>query len=255
MAIVPLKDATLLLGGVDLGPYSNQFMLDIDREALDKTNFASDGWKEFTGGLNGATWNYQGFLDPTVVEPRLLLINPTSADPGIALGGASEPVVSMVTITRPPAEEDIAFMMRCIRTKVNPGSAKVGQLAEYNVTLLADSPMLRGQVLGIGSAVTASGESDGFEISAVGATQRLYASLHVAATAADTLDVEIESDVDGDFNSPTTRATFAQVDGTTAHAYEYVTAAGPITDTFWRVKWTLGDAGPFSFTVFMAIAS
>lgn len=55
MAIVAISVSRIRIGGTE---YSGQIagaVLNLDREALDKTNFDSAGWKEFVGGARSAT--------------------------------------------------------------------------------------------------------------------------------------------------------------------------------------------------------
>jgi hypothetical protein len=65
----------------------------------------------------------------------------------------------------------------------------------------------------------------------VAANEFLYATLHVFS-AGTTITVQVQSDDNSGFSSPTTRATFSGV--TTAGGNWVTRVAGAITDTYWR---------------------
>jgi hypothetical protein len=52
------------------------------------------------------------------------------------------------------------------------------------------------------------------------------------------------------FPSPATRLTFAQK---TAAGYEFKSAAGAITDDWWRVDWTIGGTATPTFSFVVAV--
>src|SRR5690606_8311913 len=105
-----------------------------------------------------------------------------------------------------------------------------GQLAKATGSVDSTGPL--GSVLNLGQA--ASG-------------QHVYASLHVFA-AGTTITVLVESDDSADFASPTTQATIGPI---TARGGTWVTSAGPITDTHYRLN---VSAVTGTFTVAAALA-
>jgi len=123
---------------------------------------------------------------------------------------------------------------------------------KFGVTAEGRGDLIKGNVLFPLSTVTSSDTSTGQVLGAVGATEYLYAALHVfSVSAADTLDVIIQSDTVG-FSSPTTRVTFTQK---AAIGSQYATpVAGAITDTYWRISYTVAGSDPsISFAVVMGI--
>ena len=99
--------------------------------------------------------------------------------------------------------------------------------------------------------MSASGDSGtGIQLGAVSATQSVHASLHALTVSGGTLDVTVESDTASGFPSTTTRITFAQI---TAVGSEFASAAGAITDEYWRVDFTVGGGGTFDFVVCVGI--
>lgn len=107
--------------------------------------------------------------------------------------------------------------------------------------------LARGALLATNAVRTASGAGGSVTLGAIAATERVYAALHVFA-ANGTLDVTVQSDADGVFpGGASTRITFPQA---TTVSSAWLSLAGPITDTFWRVAWTIGGGSPsFAFAV------
>ena len=147
-------------------------------------------------------------------------------------------------------------LLRIVRERlpdlVQPG-ATLGEMMRFSVSAEATGDLIRGNVLFPLTTATTSGQSAAQNLGAVTATQYLYGALHVtAASAADTLDVVIQSDDAEGMASPTARITFTQK---TAIGSQWATPVlGAITDTWWRIDYTIGGASPsFDFTVMMGI--
>lgn len=93
-------------------------------------------------------------------------------------------------------------------------------------------------------SVTATGNGASQTLGAVLSTQNLYLRLHSVAVpggTTPTLTVVFESSLIGDFTDAVTLQTFTVV--TTSRAKESFTLAGPITDTHYRFRWTVGGSG------------
>jgi hypothetical protein len=115
-------------------------------------------------------------------------------------------------------------------------------------------PLILGCIMLTG-AKTATATGTAYQLGEVTAAQYLYAQLHVFAQSGTTptLDVTVESDDAEGFSSPTTRITFAQIAGASVPTAVWATpVAGAITDTWWRVKATIGGSDP-SFTIAVAV--
>lgn len=133
-----------------------------------------------------------------------------------------------------------------------------GTVGEMNAFTVRGSgqgyPLVLGRVMMTG-AKTETTTGTAYELGAVTAAKYLYAQLHVFAQSGTTptLDVIVESDDAEGFSSPTTRITFAQVAGASVPTATWATpVAGAITDTWWRVKATLGGTEP-SFAIAVAV--
>ena len=153
------------------------------------------------------------------------------------------------------ADGSVAYTMNGIALSYSPFGGEVGQLAMASVKgRSASSPVVRGKVLHpLGTARSASGTGTGRQLGAVVAGKSVYAALHVASATGTTpsLTVKVQSDDNGSFTTPTDRITFTAETDATSH-YQWGSAAGAITDDYWRASWTISGTGP-SFTFLLAV--
>lgn len=145
----------------------------------------------------------------------------------------------------------LAYFFKSTQSEYTPGGA-IGELLGFSWAAGANDRLSRGNVLEsarVASTDTSIEQGNGVVLT----DQNLYAALHVLSVSGttSTLDVIIQSDATG-FAGPNNRITFTQATGITS---EYATpVAGPITDDFWRVSYTVGGANEeFVFIVVMAI--
>jgi hypothetical protein len=240
MSNLILKDVKAYMGHLALHGYSNEIELNWSAEIKDHTVF----------GL-GTRRNKAGLL---VVDASMSGFNDFDEDTGIDAGlygriGAVSAPLSVAPVGN--AENEVVFFTSKVNGVYTPIGGTVGDMAEYSLDCKgAGVALIRGLVGGLG-AKTATGNGTGHQTGAVSAVQRIGAALHVVAASGTTptLDVVIESSVDNTFASPTTRLTFAQLTGVGS---EFKSLVGPITDTYWRAKWTIAGTTP-SFTVFIAL--
>lgn len=239
MATTVLNDVKLLRGGYDLSGKSNRFLAGFGTEALDDTGFGNGGARAFLPGLNTAAFEHAGMVDLGAGAYEDILWSEQ--------GTADLPI----TVAVPGAAGDLAYLFRGIPSQLTLGG-QVGELYAFSVSAQGSGAIGRGLVLEDGStARTATFDGSVFELAAGPASgQFLYATLHVlSASAADTLDVVIESDDNDDMTSATSRITFTQA---SAVGSEWKALAGPVTDEFYRVAVTIGGTDP-SFSFYVAI--
>ena len=148
-------------------------------------------------------------------------------------------------------------MMHCGRDLSYDFGGAVGSMLKISASGgAAADKLVRGYVMIPKAAYTASDVGTSAELGAALVTQRVYAALHVfTVTGTDpTLDVIVESDADDAWGAGnTTRITFTQA--TAASSQWKKSAVGAITDTFWRVGYTIGgtDTPTFTFAVTVGI--
>lgn len=239
-----LTDVRLFAVGADLTGNSNKVEISAEMEEKDVTNYRSGGWKEVLAGLGSAELSGGGQWeagDPGLVDDaswsQLGGVGPWTAGPdGAAVG-------------------DPAYFMNALRCDYKLGDA-VGEVAPWSGTAKSSWPLVRGQIAHPpGSAQTASGAGTALNLGAVAADKRLYASLHVlsvAGTSTPTITARVESDDAGGFASPTTRLTFTAA--TAAGGQILRTDGTAITDTWWRLAWTISGTTPsFMFAAALGI--
>lgn len=240
-----LVDAVIWLGQYDLSGDHNSVSLTQTVEALKATTFGpTTTTHKNIAGMRGASFEGSGLLSygASEVEDALrskfaVVDVPLSI---MADGGQAT---------------ETAWFMKSLLTEYTPMGGTVGEVHGFTLKgAPSKSPLVRGQVFAAKAARTATGNSGtAVQLGAVGATQRIYAALHVFAASGTTptLDVTVKSDDAVGFASPTTVLTLAQA---TAASSEFKSAAGAITDTYWRVDWTVGGTSPsFTFAVVLGI--
>lgn len=242
MAFQVLANCKAYLDGYDLTGHSNKVELLYSADILDKTVFGETA-KTKIAGLKNVEMNLEGFWEAgagkidTLAEANLgvagkiITLCPTG-------GAANEPF----------------FSFKNMLGEYSAGAA-VGELFpfSYNGQGSDSQGLIKGTVLENG-AKTATANGTSRQLGAVGATQYLYAVMHVLAVSGTnpTLDMIIQCDDNAGFTSPTSKITFARA---TAIGSQWGTrVAGAITDDYWRASWTIGGTGGPSFTVFVGVA-
>jgi hypothetical protein len=128
--------------------------------------------------------------------------------------------------------------------------ASVGEALAFSVAgELCRSSFGRGRLMHVASAATATANGTGQLLRAISTAKRAWATLHVLTVDGTdpSMTVIIQSDDNADFSSATTRATFTAA---TAATGELVEIEGPVTDTYWRARFTISGTSPeFSFVV------
>jgi hypothetical protein len=243
-----LLNVRIFAAGADLTGQSNKVELACEIEDKDATPFRPEGtggWKEVLGGLASTSVNASGHWeagDPGLIDdvawanlsgrtPHPWTVCPTAAGVG-----------------------DLAYTAERLLTTYKQGEA-VGEVAPWEAQAAGNGILVRGQVAHPpGTARTASGNGTGINLGALTSAQKLRASLHVLSASGTTpsLTVRVESDADNTWASPTTQATFTAA---TAAGGQSAIVSGPITDTWWRVAWTISGTTPsFLFIAALGIA-
>lgn len=232
-----LVNCKLYVDGYDLSGDHNALAMLPEIEPLDATAFGM-GTRKHIAGLKTLTFNHQGIWNAGTGAVEDVLHGD--------LGVVNKP---MTIAPKTGAEGEVAYFLRSHISAYRPG-ASIGELFAFSVEgEVSDSVgVIRGTVLGTG-AKTATGDGTAYQLGAVASGESLYAVMHVTAVSGTnpTLDVILESDDAEGFPSGTTRITFTQA---TAIGSEWATpVAGPITDDWWRLSYTIGGTDTPTFTV------
>lgn len=233
MAKFVLTNCRVLIGGADLSGDVNEATIVAKREQKDVTNYNSAGWKESIGGLGQATITVKGFTEAGSLS--------LPDDNGFAnlgtLGG--------VTLApQGAADGAVCYLTNALEDTFDAIQGKVGDVAGFQYTLQSSKPLVRGTIgAPPGTALIATGTGTIYNLGAVAAGQSIWADLHVISVAGSTPSAtfSVQSAALVGFGSPTTRITFGAA---TAIGGQFSSAAGPITDAFWRVAWTISGSSP-----------
>lgn len=234
------KDMSILVGSMELAGNAKNVNLATSVAPLDTTPINTTGYSTFIGG------NKSGVVDLTLMSDF--------ADAGLdetlwSYLGVADVAKSIVTNS---ADGSLAYLMRGIPLSYTPLEGNPGELAMGKISGQSSTgPVVRGRLLHPGSAARSSSSTGtGRQLGAVGATQRLYAALHVlsvAGTSTPTLTVKVQSDDNSGFTTATDRITYA---GSTAASYQWSSVAGAVTDDWWRISYTVSGSSPiFGFAV------
>lgn len=233
MAHYVLEDSKLWYGKRDLSGDVNQMNLTYEAEMQDDTTFESSGANEKLAGLKNVTMSHDGLWSSTADEN--LFDNIGSSNRVITIGPTDG------------SEGEPGFSFHSIQSNYSPG-ASVGDILGFSVEGEGDGELRRGTIIHTGTEGTSSGDGTAFNLGAATSSGLAQAALHVLSMSGSsaTLDVTVDSDDSSGFASPITRLTFTQA---TTDSAEIQTATGPITDTWWRVSWTLANSTSAEFVV------
>ncbi|MFF1744739.1 hypothetical protein [Streptomyces mirabilis] len=228
-----LTNVRLFTGGADLTGASNKVELTTKIEEKETTNYGSQGYKELLGGLASAEIQGEGqweAADPSKVDDaswvQLGGVGAWSAGPNGASVG------------------NLAYLTKALRCDYKLGDA-VGEVAPWTSSGKSSWPLARGQFAHPpGTPRTATGTGTGINLGAVALGKRMYGALHVLSVAGTTpsITARVESSVDNTFASPTTRLTFTAANTVSGEILR--TDGTAITDTWWRVAWTITGTTP-----------
>jgi hypothetical protein len=228
-----LTDAKIFAGGYDLSGDHNQVSLGISIEEKDFTRFGAQG-KSRRAGLGEMSLNGEGFTNHGTDLQDEVHFN----DLGV--------YQRIMTVAATADVGQRAFSFRGVEMEYTPVDAAVGDEHGFSVAAMSSGLYLPSAYLLHGvTAETSSGTETGVQVGAIASGELAYAALHVFDVTGTSIDVTVESDSSAGFGSASTQVTFAQATGPTSEWSSAV--AGPVTDDWWRVAWTLvGTSATFA---------
>lgn len=240
MTALVLKDCTIWADQYDLTSDVNGVESDWSCDEVECTTYASGGNRERKSGLATSKIELKTFMDFSLSEPVLHALKGTTGH--------------IVTVTPTGAAHDRCHFARALGGSLKRGQ-KLGDMAllDGSFTTTSTEGLLEGYLLLPKTTAGATSTGTIYNDTAVGSTQSVYGALHVFAASGSTptLDVIVQSAALVGFGSPTDRLTFTTATDVTS---EFKSAAGAITDAFWRVKYTIGGSTPsFTFAVAYAV--
>lgn len=222
MGVLALTDAYLFIDGHDFTGDSNEVRLACEGQQLEKTTFASGGWREYIIGLKTSTLDAAGHWQSASAD---------AVDPEIFPNLGTSKVVTLGDVQ---TEGLPAAMVKSMPVNYQPFRGSVGDIAGYSVTGSCSDGVgvIHGTLALEKTTVTTTGaKGTALNLGLIGAGQYLYSTLHLFGTAGTTITAVVESDADDAFGSATTRITFGPL---TAVGGTWGTrVAGAIADDDW----------------------
>lgn len=220
MANLAVTNAEIIVGGLDMSSFLNQTALKLMAAELDVTTFGQTS-RVRIGGLKDTDLSWNGFWTSVPDAAQFA-----------QLGSANQ----AATVSPEGAEGKVAYLFQAGQFTYSQ-FGKIGDAAPFSASLKGTdgtTGAIRGQLAALNRTVSATGQVGSIlTMTSVGATQFLYATVHVL-TAGTTITLQIQSAPLIGFGAPTTRATVGPL--TTTGGTFMTRVAGPITDTFWRVN-------------------
>lgn len=245
-----LRNVRLFAGGCDLTSQSNKLEFGGEFDEKDVTTWgsydAASGKiaKEVLGGLFAGKISASGFWDANDLS---LVDDAMWASRGLHRAWTVAPVGA--------AEGSLAYLQHGQHSSYQL-LGQVGDVAPWQASVAGTGTQGRGQIASApGTPRTATGSATilDFGVGGVPTGHNLLASLHVlsvAGTSTPTITASVQSSTVSGFASPTTRITFTAA---TAIDGQFMTLAGPITDRYYRLAYTISGTSP-SFLVAAGIA-
>lgn len=222
-------------GALDLSGHIHTWKVDGAVEPKKNTTFRSaklsGGFNRYKGGLRTIAAQVNGYTD----------LDAGSQDE-LVYGQFTARTSNVLTAGNAETEGQACVLTQQVLTQITPGGGgQIGEMSEFALSSTGTDIGVRGFLLkeaGL-TGVSATGAiGTGVQAGAVGATQFVYATLHLLGTAATTITVVLESDDNSGFTTPTTRGTFNGGAITAAGGYWLTPVVGAITDTWWRLRVT-----------------
>lgn len=236
MAAFVLTNVQLLLGSMELGPFSGEFSTSVEAQMKEANNFAGLGYTIKLPGLTTAMASIKGHADYATGAVNQTF-NGTQRGAQFAF--------SVLPLGSSSVAGDPAVFMRGLLSKLTMFTGATGDVADFNMELTGDTAEIDGW---IGAPLASRGALTGTAVQ-VGATvtgRRMWAALHITAGTFTNLAVLVQSDTVG-FPSPVTALTFATV---SAPGWQFISAPGPLTDDYFRVSATIGSGSATYAVVF-----
>lgn len=228
-----LQNVRPFVAGADLTTRSNRFEMSMEAESKDTTAFAPSGpvWHEELSGIRTVTVDGAGQWE----AGDLSMVD----DSSFAGLGASSP---LTLAPQGAVDGSLAYMTAFNRQAYSLGGA-VGDVVPWSGHWIGNWSLARGAILAPPAARTVTGSGTILQLPAVLAGQYLVGTLHCMGVSGTTPSaaVTIQSAATAGFSGPTTRLTFGAQSAIGGQVFRI---AGPITDTYYRVSWTISGTTP-----------
>ena len=238
MASFVQNNVGLYWGGYSLASDFNAIGLDLAGNPVEDTTYG-DSTVSSASGLSSVTLEGEGYWNSSTDS-----VLHTSL-------GSDDTIVTVTPVSSAVGQR--AIFTKLTTAEYNPiAGGTVGEMLAFKVSGEGrGEKAVHGEIMiAPGTARTSGASSDVNNLGAVSATQSIYSGLHVLA-ASGSLVCTVKSDSASGFSSPTTRITHSTFSAVGA---EMKSAAGAITDAYWRVDFTVSGSGSFDFIISLAVS-
>jgi hypothetical protein len=242
MAATVLTDMLVTVNGADLSGQSNKMEITGSVDELDATTFASQGFKEVVGGLKSHEFTIEGLWaagDNAQPDDRLWT--------DLGASAAWTAAVSQST-------GSVAYFGNVLSGMHKVGG-DIGTVAPFSAKGVGNGRAIRGELLHPAStARTTTGSTTGVQLGDLDAAESMFCALQVCSVAGTTptLVVKLQSAATQG-GSYTDRITFSSANSVSS---QLSSVAGAVTDTWWRVNYTIAGTEPsFLFAVAAGIVT
>lgn len=241
MAGQVLTTTGIWMDGYDLSGQSRGVSLSRGVDLKDATTFGSTTRTAFPA-LKRSNLNVQGLWSAGS--------STVDGAPDKALYSNIQTEGSIFSVAPVATEGTPAYTFQATQSSYEFGG-QIGEIMPFSLAAECSTTpgLVRGQLIFKKTALSSSGNGTKFQVGAVAAGQKMYAGLHVLAAGTGTFDGILQSDADASAGSESTRITFTQA---TAVSSQWGSVAGAITDTWWRLNYTIAGGAP-SFSVVLVI--
>lgn len=238
MAPFVQTDVGTLLGEFDLSGDHNAVGLVLNGNVKDSTQYGGSArvFKPGQPSWEAVGEGYNDFADDSLdetLESRMALAN-----------------VLLTLAPQGTADTKPTYFGQAVAAEYSPvGGVDVGEMLAFrwSATGSGGDGIVRGQIM-LNAQPSSSGNGTSAQLGAVSDTQKVYMGLHfLAADAA--ITVTLESDDASDMVGSTPQITAA---AQSAPGYQFLSAAGEITDVWWRVDFTT-TSGTFDIIAVVGI--
>lgn len=237
MAIQIISNQGIYLDGYDLQSVTNAIALKYSADAKDTTVLGQSTMTRI-GGLKNVAASASGFVNAGTAD-LAMFSDVGLQDFPVTFGGDGDVYGST------------SYFLNGDIGQLKEG-AKVGDVLAYDLSVESSSnALVRGTIMLQSrlAALTTTGAGTSKQLGAVSATQKVYACIHIWQVGTGSITPIIESDSTNSFSgAQTTRISF---NAASAVGGQFKSTAGAITDTWWRVKYTISGGAPS----FLAVCS
>lgn len=239
MSIQAITGGEVLFGSLAMSPFTGSVMYSGSVAMQTANVHGGGGFARSYPGLKSYMQEITGFADYAAGAVSAVVNNSS-------LGAQTPLAIFPDNNGASTAGNPVAFSRVLLKTLVEPGGA-VGEMATFSMSTESDTAQVEGLTAMPLTAYTATTNGSVQTMTGPTSGKSLYAALFVTTVSGTTpsLTATVQSAATVGFGSPTTRGTFTAM---TAAGSQWLTpVAGPITDGFWRVVFTISGTTP-SFT-------